>query len=73
MMASLLFLASATTSNSAGNMARAYVGTLLVGLASATTSNSAGNMARAYIGAPPKAVGALNMPKAMAPPGAHWP
>ena len=23
--------------------------------------------------APPKAVGALNMPKAMAPPGAHWP
>ena len=163
-MASLLFgLASATTSNSAGNMARAYVGTLLVGLASATTSNSAGNMARAYIGtlrlnvsdnsyaaadsvlpffqfqncalargapqraldalsttafahyahgprphligiwtdaqiaieeaakgrpltaierkhvkydpkrAPPKAVGALNMPKATAPPGAHWP
>ena len=51
MMASLLFgLASATTSNSAGNMARAYVGTLLVGLASATTSNSAGNMARAYVG-----------------------
>ena len=23
--------------------------------------------------APPKAVGALNMPKAMAPPGVHWP
>ena len=23
--------------------------------------------------APPKAVGALNMPKATAPPGAHWP
>ena len=51
MMGLLFFgLASATTSNSAGNMARAYVGTLLVGLASATTSNIAGNMARAYIG-----------------------
>ena len=80
----LLFgLASATTSNSAGKMARAYIGTLRLNVsdnsyAAADSVLPLTAIERKHVKydpkrAPPKAVGALNMPKAMAPPGAHWP
>mgnify|MGYP004064678833 CR=1 FL=1 len=79
----LVGLASATTSNSAGNIARAYIGTLRLNVsdnsyAAADSVLPLTAIERKHVKydpkrAPPKAVGALNMPKAMAPPGAHWP